>query len=138
MVKDLKEEAGLMTKLYIAVLDEFPDYMTPTLFAHAVLGAHLDFSARSEDQEYRYNEPYYPQYINWIENSFKKCVVRVNQKEFDKIAALPDVYLGHENNTLEGRKSCAVVCPREETPNVLKFAKLWKPKNERNEIKNIT
>jgi type III restriction enzyme len=64
----------------------------------------------------------------WFEESFKKCVVRVNQKEFDKIAALPSVYLGHENTTLEGRKSCAVVCPREEIPNVLKFAKLWKPK----------
>ena len=116
-------------KLYIAVLDEFPDYMTPTLVAHAVLGAHLKFSERHYDERsWRHNEPYYPIYMNWLEDSFKKCVVRVNQKEFDKIAALPDVYLGHENNTLEGRKSCAVVCPRDELPNVLKFAKLWKPK----------
>lgn len=30
-------------KLYIAVLDDFPDYMTPTLVAHAVLGAHYEF-----------------------------------------------------------------------------------------------
>lgn len=104
-------------KLYIAVLDEFPDYMTPTLVAHAVLGAHLQFSA-------------YPTYMDWLDNSFRKCVVRVNQREFDKIAALPDVYLGHENSTLDGRKSCAVVCPipNEKLPNVLKFAKLWKPK----------
>lgn len=104
-------------KLYIAVLDEFPDYMTPTLVAHAVLGAHMVFEG---------NE----QYDEWLEKSFRKCVVRVNQKEFDKIAALPLIYLGHENRTLEGRKSCAVVCPREELPNVLKFAKLWSPKNE--------
>jgi hypothetical protein len=104
-------------KLYIAVLDEFPDYMTPTLVAHAVLGAHLVFEG---------NE----QYDEWLEKSFRKCVVRVNKKEFDKISALPLVYLGHENKTLEGRKSCAVVCPREELPNVLKFAKLWSPKNE--------
>ncbi len=109
-------------KLYIAVLDEFPDYMTPTLVAHAMLGAHLMF----------YNSPYEDgkQYNDWLDNSFKKCVVRVNQREFDKIAALDYVYLGHENSTLEGRKSCAVVCPREETPNVLRFAKLWKPKHE--------
>lgn len=33
-------------KLYIAVLDEFPDYMTPTLVAHAVLGAHMLFSEK--------------------------------------------------------------------------------------------
>jgi hypothetical protein len=108
-------------KMYIAVLDEFPEYMVPTLVAHAVLGAHLEFS------QTHYERPAYPNYYSWLDNSFKKCVVRVNQKEFDKISALPDVYLGHENNTLEGRKSCAVVCPREELPNVLKFAKLWKP-----------
>jgi hypothetical protein len=112
-------------KLYIAVLDEFPDYMTPTLIAHSMLGAHLSFIVESEE----YGLPMYPEYLDWLENSFKKCVVRVNQKEFDKIAVLPDVYLGHESRTLEGRKACAVVCPRTETPNVLKFAKLWSPKN---------
>lgn len=114
-------------KMYIAVLDEFPDYMVPTLVAHSVLAAHIEF------MEY-YNKlvlrEAYGDYMDWLRYSFKKCVVRVNQKEFDKIAALPNVHLGHENNTLEGKKSCAVVCPREETPNVLKFAKLWKPKYE--------
>lgn len=102
-------------KMYIAVLDEFPDYMTPTLVAHAVLGAHGVFMNAD--------------YHQWYRESFKKCVVRVNQKEFDKISALDNVYLAHENHTLEGRKACAVVCPREEIPNVLKFAKLWKPKD---------
>ncbi|MFA6198864.1 MAG: hypothetical protein WC679_00410 [Bacteroidales bacterium] len=102
-------------KLYIAILDEFPDFMTPTLVGHAVLGAHLRFI---NNELYDY----------WLNNSFKKCVVRVNQKEFDKIKLLSDVYVGHENNTLEGKDSCIVVCPREENPNVLKFAKLWKPK----------
>lgn len=118
-------------KLYIAVLDEFPDYMTPTLVAHTVLGAHMHFTkTNSLDDIYDHGPYMYPNYIDWLENSFKKCVVRVNQKEFDKISAWPFVYLGHENNTLEGRKSCAVVCPmpNKELPNVLKFAKLWSPK----------
>lgn len=102
-------------KMYIAVLDEFPDYMVPTLVAHSVLAAHIKFQ---ED----------PNYQKWLTESFKKCVVRVNQREFDKIAALDKVHLGHENSTLEARKSCAVVCPIPgEQPNVLKFAKLWKP-----------
>jgi len=115
--------------MYIAVLNEFPDYMTPTLVAHAVLGAHKMFTTANDlDVIVDHGLYKYPKYIDWFENSFKKCVVRVNQREFDKIAALPDVYLAHENTTLEGRKSCAVVCPREETPNVLKFAKLWRPK----------
>lgn len=30
-------------KMYIAILDEFPDYMVPTLVAHSVLAAHLKF-----------------------------------------------------------------------------------------------
>ncbi len=109
-------------KLYIAVLDEFPDYMTPTLVAHAMLGAHLAF----------YNSPYEDGrlYNQWLETSFKKCVVRVNQREFDKIAALQYSYIAHEKTTLDGRDSCAVVCPMQEIPNVLRFAKLWKPKHD--------
>jgi hypothetical protein len=106
-------------KLYIAVLDEFPDYMTPTLVAHGMLGAHLHFMNLEHTNFYR----------EWLAVSFKKCVVRVNQREFDKIAALPFTYLGHENNTLEGRKSCAIPAPvdNDYLPNVLKFAKLWNP-----------
>ena len=103
-------------KLYIAVLDEVPDYITPTLVAHAVLGAHLTFAENHTYQE-------------WLKHSFRKCVVRVNRKEFLKIAALPGVYLGHESKTLDGIKSCAipVPCADEELPKVLRFAKLWKP-----------
>lgn len=107
-------------RLYIAVLDEFPDFMTPTLVAHSVLAAHLKFQAD-------------PDYIDWLSNSFRKCVVRVSRKEFEKIAALPKVHLGHENRTLNAEKACAVVCPYrqdEPLPNVLKFAKLWKPMND--------
>lgn len=120
----MKQERQNMSKMYIAVLDEVPDYMVPTLVAHTVLGAHLEFTSK------HYGRFAYPEYDTWLENSFKKCVVRVTEKEFDKIAALPDVYIGHEKNTLDGRDSCIVVCPREEFPNVLKFAKLWCPKNE--------
>lgn len=103
-------------KMYIAVLDETPDHMVPTLVAHSVLGAHLIFHGNSE------------LYDQWLVQSFRKCVVKVNQKEFDKICSL-SVYLGHENKTLNGKKICAVVEPlwNNNLPNVLKFAKLWKP-----------
>lgn len=111
-------------KLYIAVLDDVPDFMVPTLVAHAVLGAHIQF--------YKYNG-YSPkdsivEYGNWLVTSFKKVVLRVNRKEFNKIKTLDDIYLAHENSTLNGEKSCAVACPRYNIPNVLKFAKMWKPK----------
>lgn len=104
-------------KMYIAVLDETPDFIVPTLVAHSVLAADLKFAG---------TEPY----DDWFMNSFRKAVVRVNQKEFDKISQL-NVHLGHENKTLGGKKTCAVVEPvwNSNIPNVLKFAKLWKPTN---------
>lgn len=105
-------------KMYIAVLDDVPDHMVPTLVAHSVLGAHLQFQLNDI-------------YNQWLKESFKKVTVRVNQKEFDKISALPVKYLGHENTTLDGRKSCVIPMPyrsQDQLPNVLKFAKLWKPK----------
>lgn len=103
-------------RLYIAVLDQVPDFMVPTLVAHTVLGAHLGMCGNAD-------------YQDWLNNSFKKCVIRVNQKEFDRIGQLPGTYLGHENSTLAGQKSCAipVPVPNQSLPNVLKFAKLWKP-----------
>lgn len=109
------------SKLYIAVRDDFPDYMTPTLVAHAVLRHHLVCNGTSP-------------YSYWLELSFKKCVVRLNAKEFAKVRALGNDINYHaveswENNTLNGEVSCVtVVCGGDiPIPNVLKFAKLWKP-----------
>lgn len=116
-------------KLYIAVLDEVPDFIVPTLVAHTVLNAHFSFSAQFAGVEYSSDEiNMYNTYFEWLDTSFKKCVIRVNQKEFDKISAIPYTYLGHENKTLGGKKTCAIVPPMKEYPNVLKYAKLWAPK----------
>lgn len=112
-------------KIYIAVLDEVPDFMVPTLVAHSILGAHLHFEETLLMPSVRLP------YLKWLMDSFRKCVVRVNRKEFEKIKALPHTYLGHENSTLGGEKSCAVCYPvlSNELPNVLKYSKLWKPQN---------
>jgi hypothetical protein len=109
-----------MLKLYIAVLDQVPDHMVPVLVSHAVLGAHLAFCWRPDRSPTL-------DYEEWLDCSFRKCVVKVNEKEFEKMRALPSVYEAHENTTLGGKKSCLVLAPREEWPNVVKFAKLWKP-----------
>lgn len=110
------------SKCYIAVLEEVPDHMVPVLVAHSMLGAHLATGLWCVPTDYD------RLYCDWLANSFRKCVVRVNRKEFEKIKELPDVYLGHENTTLNGEKSCAVlVVNNDEIPNVLKWAKLWKP-----------
>lgn len=114
-------------KLYIAVLDEVPDGMVPTLVAHSMLGAHLSMYEKHiltmDSQDALYDQ--------WLKESFRKCVVKVNRKEFEKIKQIPKVYLGHENKTLQGEKSCAVPLPvwNDDIPKVLKFAKLWKPNN---------
>ena len=102
-----------MLKEYIAVLDTVPDFMVPTLVAHAVLGAHFVFKDNIE-------------YDLWVNFSFRKVVIKVTQKEFNRILELPLVHIAHES-TLDGDKSCLVVCPREEYPNVIKFARMWKP-----------
>lgn len=47
-----------MKKLYICVLDSFPDYMTPTLVSHAVLRHSITYRN-------------YPEYIDWEINSLK-------------------------------------------------------------------
>lgn len=109
-------------KLYIAVLDEVPDHMVPVLVAHAVLGAHMHFIKPAISG-------YSSSYFDWLNTSFRKVVLRVNRKEFVKIKELNDIYLAHENTTLNAEKSCIVVCPRDEYPNVIKFAKMWKPKS---------
>ena len=110
-------------KMYIAVLEEVPDHMVPVVVAHAVLGAHLEFS-----RSFIAETPGYELYVRWLEQSFKKCVVSVNRREFEKICnnAIP-LYLGHENKTKKKKKCCAVTVVDNEIPNVLKFAKLWKP-----------
>ena len=104
-----------MKKMYIAVLDEVPDFIVPTLVAHSVINAHINMC---DDDAYK----------DWLDNSFKKVVLRVNRKEFAKISQL-HCWLGHENTTLDGEKSCAVVLPIDDEfrPNVLRFAKMWKP-----------
>ena len=102
-------------KMYIAVLDEVPAFIVPTLVAHTVINAHRHFIGD-------------PVYDDWLENSYRKVVVKVSRKEFEKIKLL-NCFLGHENKTLNGEKSCAVVLPvcTDAIPNVLKYAKLWSP-----------
>jgi peptidyl-tRNA hydrolase len=106
--------------MYIVVLDEAPDYMVPTLVAHSAINAHRYFEGS-------------PEYDEWILNSYKKVVVRVSRKEFDKIAARHYCWKGHENTICGGEPSCLIVMPVHtcEVPPILSFAKLWKPKDHR-------
>ncbi|QIN99735.1 putative endolysin [Salmonella phage vaffelhjerte] len=104
------------SKMYIAVLDEAPDYMVPTLVAHSVLNAHVKF----QDD---------PRYKDWFDNCFFKVVIKVNKKEFKKILSTLECSKGFERTICNAEPSCLVVMPvsSNDIPAVLKFAKLWKP-----------
>lgn len=105
-------------KMYIATLDEAPDYMYGTLVAHSVLGAHLKFQ----------NDPIYQ---DWLKNSFRKVTIRVSREEFENIRKLENVYEGYENTILNGEISCLVTIAKQgEVPDALYEAKLWKPKKK--------
>jgi len=116
-----------MKKMYIAVLDEAPDYMVPTLVAHTMISAH-DQAAYNDTFKRNCPEEY-EAYQDWFKNSFRKVVLKVSRKEFDKIYTTLTCWEGHENTVCEGKRSCLVVLPVESdnVPNVLKFAKMWKP-----------
>lgn len=104
-------------KMYIATLDEAPDYMYGTLVAHSVLGAHLKFQDETT-------------YQDWLKNSFRKVTIRVSREEFENIRKLENVYEGYENTILNGEISCLVTIAKHgEVPDALYEAKLWKPKN---------
>lgn len=124
-----KTDKPAYLKLYIAVLDEVSDFIVPTLVAHSILGAHLEFCDSPIDAFHNRSGSIYTE---WLKDSFRKCVIKVNRKEFENIKQLGKVYLGHENTTLGGEKSCAIPYPvmSNEIPNVLKFASLWKPSNQ--------
>lgn len=112
-----------MKKMYIAVIDEAPDYMVPTLVAHSILNAHTYFTSlgRSENQR--------AGYYDWWRNSFRKVVLKVPHGVFHKIHTSLDCWAGHENTICNGAQTCLVVEPVESdnVPNVLKWAKMWKP-----------
>ena len=109
------------TKIYIAVLDTVPDNMVPVLVAHTILNAHRVFS---------YHNFYKEKYNDWLDNSYRKCVIQVSKKEFEKIAGTILSYGGFESNIENGAITCLVTMPvnSNNVPNVLKYAKLWKPK----------
>lgn len=107
-------------KMYICVREEVPACMVPVLVAHTVLNANRYFSLHNEIGIREW-------YFKWMQDSFKKCVVKVNEKEWKKIVSNPFAYLGHENSTMNGEKSCAILPVAEEYPNVIKFARLWQP-----------
>ena len=106
-----------MPKMYIAVREEVPAHMVPVLVAHAAINAHMQFRGSQE-------------YEDWLVESFKKVVVKVSEKEFNRICKdyeCQGVFVGFEATVMEGLPSVAVTMPTTLPRNCVKFAKLWRP-----------
>lgn len=117
------------SKMYICVRDAVPDFMVPTLVGHAVLRHHM-FAQDIQRDEWKPEQQHTTIYKDWLRDSFKKCVVRMNVKEFNKVLELDGISCSWENSTLNGAISCVTIVVDKDVPNVLKFAKLWSPKND--------
>lgn len=107
----------MASKMYIAILDEAPDYMVPTLVAHSVVNAHINMN-------------FHPEYREWLSESFRKVTIRVDRDEYEKIKEKCEVWHeGSENTICGGNGCCLVVLPMqsEDRPYVLRNAKLWAP-----------
>lgn len=114
-------------KMYIVVKEEVPDNMVPVLTAHSSLGAHLKFT------EVEKTKSGVNTYTKWLKESYRKVVVKVNNKQFENIKRLNTdftdnygIYQGFENKTLNGSISCLVlIAEHGSLPKDLSYAKLW-------------
>ena len=98
-------------KLYILVKDSIDIGLAMTAVAHASLVAHLQFH---KDLEYQ----------QWLNESFKKVVCKVNEKEFEKAKTFDNCVIITDSSL--GHAEIAIVFkPRNEFPKPFKFYKLY-------------
>ena len=101
-------------KMYLLVKEDLELGLAMVSVAHAVLACHLQFQ---DDLDYR----------AWLDNSFKKCVCKVNPKEFESAKKLGKHVIMTESS-LDNQETAIVFCPRkiENLEKNFKFYKLWK------------
>ena len=80
--------------------------------AHGTLMCYLKFKDKEEFKEY-------------LTNSFRKCVCKVNDKEFEAAKKFED-YIIVTESALGNAETALVFKPRKEWPKAFKFYKLWK------------
>lgn len=100
--------------MYILIKDDVPDHMVPVISAHVSLGTYLEFQHLTDMQD-------------WLKNSFRKVVVKVNQKEFDNMKNSEYNRRVFTESALDGME-VAIGCVPTEQEKPFKFYKLWKPK----------
>ena len=101
-------------KMYICIKEGTLSGMAMNAAAHAGLMCHLKFC---EDGDY----------LNWLENSFKKVTCSVTPAEFAMLKEVPDSFVVTESR-LDNAELAVVLKPRQpnEWPEFVNLLKLWK------------
>jgi len=101
-------------KMYICIKDDLPTGIAMNAAAHAGLMCHLEFSDDGE-------------YLDWLENSFKKVTCAVTPAEFSMLKAL-EHYVVVTESRLGGQEVAIVLKPRQpnDWPEFVNLLKLWK------------
>lgn len=99
--------------MYIVIKDSVPDYMAPTVAAHASLAGYLKFQDHEDTKE-------------WVAGLFRKVVCRVADETFEKLKKYDDFVIQGEVKL--GEEVALVFRPRVEWPKAFTFLPLWKPK----------
>ncbi len=110
VTKDFLEEIPFM-KEYILIKDKVPLGFAMAACAHGPLIAHLEFS---KGDDYKY----------WLEESFRKVVCKVSQKEFLK-AKKEERNIVVTESALDGEEVALVFEPRREWPDYFKRFQLY-------------
>lgn len=101
-------------KMYICIKQDTPVGMAMNAAAHAGLMCHLKFSDDGE-------------YLDWLQNSFKKVTCAVTDAEFAMLKNLDDSFVVTESR-MDNAELAVVLKPRQpnEWPEFVNLLKLWR------------
>ena len=99
-------------KMYILVRENVPSSFVPVVAAHASLACYLKFKS-------------HPDMEKWLEESFKKVVCTVGEKEFANAKDVEDNVVMTES-ALGGVEVGVAFRPREEYPKMFKYFQMYR------------
>ena len=101
-------------KMYICIKDDLPVGIAMNSAAHAGLMCHMEFC---EDGDY----------LDWLDNSFKKVTCAVTPAEFALLKDVSDHIVVTESK-MDNAELAVVLCPRNdnEWPEFVNLLRLWK------------
>ena len=104
----------MKTKMYVVIRDSVPDNFVPVICAHSSLICYIKYK---EDERL----------IDWLHNSFKKCIISANDAEWEQVVHCKD-YCVVQESALGGNIVALVFVPRDDFEPIIKKLPLWKPK----------